>query len=113
MVKERLCEGALSMARREVRHPKTIAIVPWGDLVEDFLDDVGVSLQGFAEEMTGGWLFGYIEALRRTGIESIVFCFSARVEETTDLRHRQKAAPICVIPAPARYRRLRARMTYP
>ena len=48
MVKERLCEGALSMARREVRHPKTIAIVPWGDVVEDFLDDIGVSLQGFA-----------------------------------------------------------------
>lgn len=112
-MKERSCDGAPRTPRREVRHPKTIAIVPWGDLVEDFLDDVGVSLQGFAEEMTGGWLFGYVEALRRTGVESVVFCFSARVEETTYLRHRQTAAPICVLPAPARYRRLRARMTDP
>jgi hypothetical protein len=38
----------------------TIALLPWGDLIEDFLDTIGVSFEAFCNEMTGGWLFGYI-----------------------------------------------------
>ncbi|MDQ1387939.1 MAG: hypothetical protein QOF56_1393, partial [Acidobacteriaceae bacterium] len=45
-----------------------IAILPWGDFIEDFLDAIGVSLEEFSSKMTGGWLFGYVEALRLQGI---------------------------------------------
>ncbi len=41
-----------------------LALLPWGDLIEDFLDGIGVSLEDFSSKMTGGWLFGYVEALR-------------------------------------------------
>jgi hypothetical protein len=30
--------------------------------VEDYLDNIGISLQEFVEEMTGRWMFGYIRA---------------------------------------------------
>ena len=46
----------------------TVALLPWGDEWEDFLAMIGVSFDEFCTEMTGGWLFGYIEALDRFGI---------------------------------------------
>lgn len=35
-----------------------IALVPWGNQIEDYLDAIGVSLEEFCQEMTGGWLSG-------------------------------------------------------
>jgi len=99
--------------RVNLKQLRTLAIVPWGDLIEDFLDGIGVSLTEFAEEMTGGWLFGYVDALKREGVECVLFCFSAHVREPTLLTHRATGARICVLPAPARYRRLRRRMLNP
>lgn len=40
-------------------------LLHWGNVWEDFLDSIGVSFKAFCNEMTGGWMFGYIEALRR------------------------------------------------
>ena len=70
----------------------TIALVPWGDVIEDFLDEIGVSLDEFSSKMTGGWLFGYIEALRLQGIETVVFCFSGRVTSTVRTVHEPTGA---------------------
>ena len=44
-----------------------IAIFPWGEVIELFLDPLGLTAEDFAERMDGGWLFGYIAALARQG----------------------------------------------
>lgn len=87
--------------------PRTVALLPWGDLIEDFLDSIGVSFEAFATEMTGGWLFGYIDALRTRGIRTVLFCVSARIGQHTNFTHSPTGATICVLPASRAYRRLR------
>lgn len=57
-----------------------VAILPWGDVIEDFLDPLHLSLDDFALAMSGGWLFGYAEALRRAGIDACVICFSREMK---------------------------------
>lgn len=86
---------------------RTVALLPWGDLVEDFLDGIGVSFEAFTNEMTGGWMFGYVDALRTRGIRTVLFCVSARVERCMDFTHVPTGAVICVLPASRAYRRLR------
>jgi len=59
--------------------PWRVAILPWGNLIEDFLDPLGVSLDDFARNMSGGWLFGYAAALRTAGMEPVIVCGLGRV----------------------------------
>ncbi|WP_242072618.1 hypothetical protein [Microcoleus sp. FACHB-68] len=40
-----------------------------------------MSFEGFCNEMTGGWMFGYIDALKLAGGRTVLFCISARVRE--------------------------------
>ncbi len=54
-----------------------VALFPWGGVVEDFLDHIGLDRRTFAEETSGGWMFGYAEALRRQGVATTIMCFSA------------------------------------
>ena len=35
-----------------------VAILPWGDVLEDYLDTAAITLDEFCNELTGGWLFG-------------------------------------------------------
>ena len=37
-----------------------VAIFPWGDVIEEFLDPLGLTIEDYAERMRGGWLFGYV-----------------------------------------------------
>jgi len=82
-------------------------------LLEDFLYNIGVSFEDFCDEMTGGWMFGYIDALRLAGVRTILFCVSARVSAPARFRHRATGATICVLPAPRVYRALRRRVLNP
>ena len=50
--------------------PRHVAIVPWGDVVEDFLDPIGRTLDDFAHGITGGWLWGYVQALATQGVRA-------------------------------------------
>ena len=90
-----------------------IALLPWGDFIEDFLDGIGVSLEEFCSKMTGGWLFGYVEALRRQGIRCSIFCFSERVESTVHKFHEASGANIIVMRGPRSYRGLRRHIKDP
>jgi starch synthase len=92
---------------------KTIALLHWGDLIEDFLDSIGVSFEGFCNEMTGGWMFGYIDALKLAGVRTVLFCISARVTEPMRYTHKATGATICVLPAPKIYHRVRRPMLNP
>lgn len=77
------------------------------DLAEDFLDSIGVSLETYCSQMTGGWLFGYFEALKTVGVRSVLFCISARVSEVIRVTHTPTGANICFLPAPKVYRTYR------
>lgn len=41
----------------------TVAVLPWGTPIEVFLDPLGKSVDDFCERLSGGWLFGYADAL--------------------------------------------------
>ncbi|WP_239491512.1 glycosyltransferase family 4 protein [Luteitalea sp. TBR-22] len=84
-----------------------IALVDWTHLVEDFLDPLGVSLDAFCNEMTGGWMFGYVAALAAVGVETTLLCYSRDVASPTVRVHRPTGARIRVLPAPAAYRATR------
>jgi glycosyltransferase involved in cell wall biosynthesis len=100
-------------AQASSSHAPTLAILPWGDFIEDFLDPIGLSLEDFAFKMTGGWLFGYVEALRRYGIRSAIFCFSNRVQKTVRMVHRGPGAEIVILRASFAYRKIRERTKDP
>jgi glycosyltransferase involved in cell wall biosynthesis len=91
----------------------TVALVDWSQLVEDYLDNIGVSFESFRDEMSGGWMFGYVDALRLAGVRTVVFCVSSRVAETTRFTHAPTGATLCVLPSPSVYRVLRRRVLNP
>jgi starch synthase len=86
----------------------TIALLPWGDRFEDFFDTIGVSFETFSDEITGGWLFNYIDALRLVGVRTVLFYVSARVTAPLRLTHKATGATVCVLPAPILHRVVRA-----
>jgi glycosyltransferase involved in cell wall biosynthesis len=92
---------------------RSVAIVDWTQLVEDYLDNIGVSFEAFCNEMSGGWLFGYIDALQTAGVRAVLMCVSARVTQTERFTHKATGATICVLPAPKLYRLFRRRVLDP
>ena len=103
------------MAGRSDRSPAAgrVAILPWGDLIEDFLDPIGLTVDDFVEEMTGGWLFGYVDALATAGIDSMLVCMTATVHEPVRRIHRPSGVPIWLLPPTRSYRRVRRRLPDP
>jgi glycosyltransferase involved in cell wall biosynthesis len=81
-----------------------VAILPWGDVIEHYLDGIGVDLQGFATEMEGGWLFGYADALRAAGQEACIVVVSRKVAATTRIAHPRTGLVTVALPSPAAYR---------
>jgi len=86
----------------------SIALLPWGDAIEDFLDPLGLDLARFRDEMGGGWLFGYVEALRTAGVETTVVCCSRELRAPARWRHRPTGAWLLMLPMPRAALRLRA-----
>jgi glycosyltransferase involved in cell wall biosynthesis len=91
----------------------TIALVEWSHLLEDFLDNIHVTFEEFTEEMTGGWLFGYVEALKLYDVKTVVFCFSSKVKITERRVHKPTGATICIIPSTRLYRHIRRTILNP
>ncbi|HJY80204.1 MAG TPA: glycosyltransferase family 1 protein, partial [Candidatus Binatia bacterium] len=91
----------------------TIALLPWGNVLEDFIDTIGVSLETFCNEFTGSYMFGYVGALRRAGVRTVLVCVSARVAKPSRFTHKPTGATVCVLPAPWIYRALRRNMCNP
>ncbi|MDP9022176.1 MAG: glycosyltransferase family 4 protein [Actinomycetota bacterium] len=83
-------------------------MLPWGDRFEDFHDKVGISLEAFRDELTGTWLFNYVEALQSAGLQPVLYFFSARIGEPVRFPHRHTGAPIRVLPTPWLHRKLQA-----
>src|SRR5437868_7032741 len=92
-----------------------VAILPWGDVIEDYLDSIGVTRDEFCQEMTGGWLFNYVDALKRSGVRSAIYCITARpsTRKTTCLIHRPTGAEIVFLPVPRAYQMARRMLPNP
>jgi glycosyltransferase involved in cell wall biosynthesis len=90
-----------------------VALVDFSQLVEDYLDNIGVTLEGFLGETSGGWMFGYIDALRKAGVRTVLFLVSARVAAPERRRHAATGAAVWVLPAPSAYRRVRRSVLNP
>lgn len=91
----------------------TVALLPWGHAWEDFHDSIGVSFESFCNEMTGGWQFGYIDALRLAGVRTVVIYPSTRFTEPTRFIHEPTGCTICMLPVPKSYRAIRRHMVKP
>src|SRR5260370_10062703 len=76
-----------------------VAVLPWGNVIEDFLDTIHLTLNDFCERFTGSWVFGCIEALRSAGWQSVLFVVSRRVEAPTRLLHVPSGITVCALPA--------------
>lgn len=77
---------------------RSVAIFPWGDVVEEFLEPIGLTLQDFVDSMSGGWLFGYVAALQSAGWRVVVVCASERIGRATRLVHRGTGAAVWAVP---------------
>src|SRR5215216_552521 len=93
----------MSSAARKVNPPvgqiRKVALLMWGDVFEDFLDDIGWSVDDFCERMTGGWCFGYADALARRGIEVVMVCVVRSVKRPERRVHRPSGMTIILLPA--------------
>lgn len=78
------------------------------ETIEDFLDPLSLSFQDFCDELTGGWMFGYVEALRTAGVRTVLFCIRRDAVEPTKHEHRPTGATIWSVPEPSAHRVLRA-----
>jgi glycosyltransferase involved in cell wall biosynthesis len=90
-----------------------IALLPWGDVIEDFLDPLGIGLEDLRDVLTGSWMFSFVDALRRAGVETVLIVVSRSVREPTHWRHRPSGAPLVVLPVPRVYRALRRTVADP
>jgi glycosyltransferase involved in cell wall biosynthesis len=90
-------------AAGKVKHPvgqiRRVALLMWGDVFEDFLDDIDWSVDDFCERMTGGWCFGYAEALARKGIEIAMVCVVRSVKRPERRIHGPTGMTIVLLPA--------------
>jgi starch synthase len=80
------------------RAPPKVAIFPWRDVVEEFLDPIGLDFEDFAQRMTGGWLFGYVAAFRSLGWDAVIVCASERLTTPRCLTHAETGAAIWAVP---------------
>jgi starch synthase len=90
-----------------------IALLPWGDVIEDFLDAIGLSLEDLRDRYTGGWLFGYVDALAQAGVDTVIVCVSRRVRRVEHWRHQPTDAELLMLPEPRLHRLLRRSLADP
>jgi glycosyltransferase involved in cell wall biosynthesis len=94
-------------------HRPTVALLPWGNVIEDFLDPLGLSLEEFCSEFTGSWMFSYADALDRAGVRTVLMCVSSHVATITRRVHTATGVTIVFLPPSRTYRWLLARMRNP
>lgn len=86
------------------RSGPAIALLPAGGAVwEDFLDTIGISLETFCREGPGGWILGYIDALTKIGVRTVLVLFSSSVRSPLRFIHEASGTTISVLPVPRIY----------
>lgn len=85
----------------------TVALLPWGDIVFDFLGPLGLTLEDFAADFIGSWMFGYVEALKTAGVTTVVVCPTTAVRTPVRAVHEPTGAPLVFLPPPRAFAALR------
>ena len=80
---------------------RQVALVPWGTPLEVFLDPLGASLDDFCDRLSGGWLFGFAEALQLAGHRPSIVVSSRTARSQVQRVHLPTGTPVVVLPAPA------------
>jgi starch synthase len=91
----------------------TIAILPWGNVFEDYLKQVGHTLETFSQEGVGGWLLGYIEALKLAGVQTTLFRISENAEGTKRIILNKTLTNTIIVPVPKIYSLISRKMSNP
>lgn len=79
-----------------------IAILPWGDVIEDFLAPLNLDAESYLKTSDGGWLFGYVRALQCAGWRPFIIWASKAVAEITSLVHPGTGATVWLVPGNSR-----------
>lgn len=79
--------------------PTVALVIAGGEVWEDFLSTLGVSLDQFCRKGPGGWTLGYMDALMKAGFATVVYFFSGEVQEPVHYvqdgtGHRQTVLPV-------------------
>ena len=82
----------------------TVVVMTWGNVIEDWLGVLGLTVDDLLERMTGGWLFGYLESLATAGMRPVIICVSAAVSRPEKRRHRPTGATVWLLPPPWTFR---------
>jgi glycosyltransferase involved in cell wall biosynthesis/GT2 family glycosyltransferase len=80
-----------------------VALVHWGNVIEDYLDAIGLDFEDFRTRMTGGWMFGYLAALRDAGVEPILVCITRSVTSLTMTVHTPTGVRVAALPPTRAY----------
>lgn len=91
----------------------TVALLHWGNVWEDFLDPINVSLEEFCREGPSGWMLGYITALEKVKVKTILFLFSRQVDHPIRFTHASTGTTYCILPSPKIYKAVHYRMLKP
>ena len=79
-----------------------IAIFPWGDVIEDFLEPLGLDARTYLANVSGGWLFGYVQALQMAGWCPIIIWASRSVSRPECLLNLATQTSIWLVPGTSR-----------
>jgi len=96
--------------RRSATGRPTVAILPWGNVVEDYIDLLGISLDDYSERLSGGWMFGFVEALSSADVDTVIVCWSRNVREPTRRIHTPTGAVLWFLPQSRLYAMARSRL---
>jgi glycosyltransferase involved in cell wall biosynthesis len=91
----------------------TIGLLPWGNVLEDFLEPSGLTLDTFRQQFTGSWIFGWTRALATASVRTEVVCVSRAARAVVRATHGPTGTPLLIVPAPRAYRMVERRMAYP
>jgi starch synthase len=91
----------------------TIGLLPWGNVLEDFLEPTGLTLERFCDEFTGSWMFTWARALRTAGVRTEIACVSREARSEIRATHRPSGTPIIFLPTTPAYRVIDRRTAYP
>jgi glycosyltransferase involved in cell wall biosynthesis len=76
------------------------------DCFDAWLEEIGVSVDSFCDEMMGTWWFNYMQALESSGLRAVLFCTSQKFAIPRKFIHKPTGSTICVLPASAAYARV-------
>jgi starch synthase len=91
----------------------SVGILPWGNVVEDFLEPTGMTLEQYAGEFVGSWVFAWARALATAGVRPEIVCVSREASAEARMTHGPTGVPLVVLPTTRLYRAIDRRMAYP